>query len=261
MEAMIRAKVVDSLAELDAALTLRWQVFVQELDYLDQAHYPAGRESDGFDTLPTTRHLIGFDDDRPVATVRLLFPNPEVAQIGGGAGLNIDRAVRFDGFAPDDLPIEIPRSCVVRSHRHSGVMLHLYRLAYAESRQGGATHWLAVGNTGTDSRDDAWLIYELARRRGHADAPQAGRNLAPDEGPATPRLPFYTPEQRARGLAGDLEGLPYPRALDLFAWIGARYVAPPLWDSSFRVYALPLVCPLAGMPAEITGETAAAAAA
>lgn len=182
-----------------------------------------------------------------------------------GTGLSLDRYLRFEGFGPEDRVIEMPRSCVLRSHRHSGVMLHLYALAWRLGLARGVTHWVAIANMATDHPEDAAIIHRMARAFGHDRAPQRAALIVPPASPTEIRHPFFDPGQRARGLAGDLEGLPYPKPLSLFAWMGIRFVGSPFYDKGCRVYAMPLVLRVTDLPAEIralgTGVTAPATAA
>jgi hypothetical protein len=65
--------------------------------------------------------------------------------------------------------------------------------------------------------------------------------------PTPPRVPFYSPHERALARAGDLAGLPLPRALRAFARrLGAPFAGPPRYDARFRRFALPLVAAVDG---------------
>ncbi|MBI1308501.1 MAG: GNAT family N-acetyltransferase [Proteobacteria bacterium] len=62
--------------EREAYFGLRHQVFVEE------QNVPEEIERDSFDELPETRHLLGYVDGKPAATVRVTYPQPGKAKIG-----------------------------------------------------------------------------------------------------------------------------------------------------------------------------------
>ena len=84
--------------QLDDALRVRWAVFGEELRLLGGPVPAAPREVNCFDTLETTVHLVVYAGDTPVATSRLLLPNPEVAQRHGGhLGIALEQKLDLSG--------------------------------------------------------------------------------------------------------------------------------------------------------------------
>ncbi|MFP2896338.1 hypothetical protein [Corallococcus sp. 4LFB] len=56
------------------------------------------RELMSFDTLDPTVHLLVHADTEPVAKLRLLLPNPEVAaRVGGTVGIDMEQRVDLSG--------------------------------------------------------------------------------------------------------------------------------------------------------------------
>jgi hypothetical protein len=246
MVASISVRKARTIADLNMAAWVRCSVFADEFGYLNPDDYPAGREVDGFDLLPTTVNFLGLVDDNPAATVRLLFPNPDVAaRCNTRLGLNIEETLDLKNFTPDISLAEIPRSSVLKKYRRTGVMRHLYVAAYQESVGRGTTHWVATGNTETDCEVDARIVRQLLEYHGFwlstFDAAYRGPAC-----PATvPRYQLYGPDQRKQASAGDLAGIDLPRTLRLFAtMVGVRYFGRPFFDSRFRMFAMPLILQL-----------------
>ncbi|AKJ02970.1 acetyltransferase (GNAT) family protein [Archangium gephyra] len=235
---------------LDDALRVRWTVFGSELGLLSTPP-PALREVHCFDTLETTLHFIVYDNQRPVATARLLLPNAEVA-LTTGLSLGIDLEQKLDLSAlcvPDLRPAETTRYCVLRRWRGSEALLLLNAVMYQESRHRGVSHWVAAANMETDSLDDARLVCRVAAHEGLVSQRWRVEPRIRPEGPTQPVAPLYSPQQRQRAHEGLLEGLRLPRTLGLFSRkLGARFVGDPVYDTQFRRYALPLVAALDDIP-------------
>jgi len=235
---------------LDDALRVRWTVFGSELGLIAQQP-PALREVSCFDTLETTLHFIVYDDQRPVATARLLLPNPEVAR-DTGRPLGIDLEQKLDLAplcVPGVSPAETTRYCVLRRWRGSEALLMLNAAMYQESRRRGVSHWVAAANMETDSLEDARRVCRVAARESLVSERWRVEPRLRPEGPSEPVAPLYSPEQRQRADEGQLDGLRMPRTLALFSRkLGARFVGDPLYDTQFRRYALPLVSALDDIP-------------
>jgi hypothetical protein len=205
-----------------------------------------------FDTLETTVHLVVYADGEPVATSRLLLPNPEVARASAGhLGIELEQKLDLSGVGGPGLVFaESTRFCILKRWRHSEVLLRLQAGLYEESRRRGVTHWIASANTETDSDEDAHLVFQLAAWRGWLSQRWRVTARKPSEAPAIPGAPLFTSSERERARQGLLEGLRMPRVLSLFAQkMGARFVAEPLYDPAFRRFSMPLVAALDELPA------------
>ncbi len=244
----LRCVIAESRKELDDALRVRWQVFVDECRYLRRQDYFTRREFDAFDTLESTFHFVAYLDDRPCATVRLLMPNVEVAAENGSRfGLDMERKYDLADFARQDVSVaETPRSSVIAAARSSGALMVLYGEMYRVSRMLGVTHWVASANTETDVPEDAALVYELARKKGFVSDRYRVSALKEESAPTggSHRIPVDA-----------VKGPRFPRTLSIFATrMGARYTGRPVYDGGFRMFAIPLVCDLAALPYETRAE-------
>ena len=234
-------------AQLDDALRVRFKVFGEEMGLLGAQSPLVPREINAFDTLSTTTHFIAYAGAEPIATVRLLLPNPEVARETGDR-FGIDLESKFDLsplFAPGVVLAETTRFCVRREWRGSGVVMQLYEQMREESLRQGVTHWVASANTETDSMEDAVLIHKVAQHLGLVRHPCRVSPKIKAPPPAVPSAPYYTPEERRRGHGGDFTGLRLPRTLSLFAYgMGARFTGEPIYDPHFRRFSIPLLVSL-----------------
>ncbi len=244
-------RVATTQRQLDDALRVRWAVFGAELRLLEGPVPPAPREVSCFDTLETTVHLVVYADETPVATARLLLPNPEVALVTGEhLGIELEQKLDLTEVGGPGLVFaESTRFCILKAWRHSEVLVWLQAGLYKESRRRGVTHWIASANTETDSAEDARLIFQVAAHKGWVSPRWRLKARTFVQPPAVPNAPFYTGPERARARQGRLDGLRLPRTLSLFAHkMGARFVAEPLYDVNFRRFSLPLVAALDEIP-------------
>jgi putative hemolysin len=233
--------------QLDDALRVRWEVFGEELEMLGRTAHGVPRENNDFDTLATTAHVIVYADGAPVATTRLLMPNPEVARATGGRlGIDLESKVDLsDLVGPNRVFAELTRFCILKDWRHSAVLMWLHAGLHQEGRRRGVTHWVASANTQTDSAEDAHILFQVAAHQGLLSTRWRARTLASPKSPEAPAAPLYTPEQRERARQGQFEGLHLPRVLSLFSIkMGARFIAEPLYDARFHRFSLPLVAAL-----------------
>ncbi|WP_437314421.1 N-acyl amino acid synthase FeeM domain-containing protein [Sorangium sp. So ce385] len=247
MKKRIRAGIADTPMGIADAQRVRKQVFVREKGLLSRHATPIDREMDIYDDLETTLHFIAYVDDAPVATARLIGPNLDVAR-AIGQPLGIDLASRYDmgPFAAAGISLaEVSRMCVVPQYRGTAVLCELYLAMYYESVRVGLTHWVGAGNAETDALEDAEVAYRIAEHRGLVSRRWrvAPRPNASVDGPST--RPFYTPVERARARAGDLQGMRLPRTLETFAHLAARYMGAPIRERGYTVCSLPLVVELA----------------
>ncbi|WP_318784782.1 GNAT family N-acetyltransferase [Myxococcus xanthus] len=134
-------RVVTTQQELDDALCVRWVVFGGELRLMAGQELPTQREVNGFDKLSSTVHLVVYVEHEPVATVRILLPNPEVASATGGVlGVEMEHRLDLTGLVePGQVVAEAARFCVHRQRRHSDAVVLLQAAFYAESRRRGVT--------------------------------------------------------------------------------------------------------------------------
>lgn len=253
-------RVATTQQELDDALRVRWLVFGSELGWLPGEVPPTRREVNGFDTLRTTLHLVVYAEQEPVATVRLLLPNPEVATATGGVlGVEMEQRLDLSGLAGQGRVVaEGARFCVRRPWRHSEAVVLLQAAFYAESRRRGVTHWLAAASLETDSAVDARLITQAFGRHGWLSPQWRVRTPGASVSPVVSNMPFYSAEERARAQKGWWQTLRLPRLPVLVARkMGARFISEPLYDAGFRRFTLPLIAALDDIPARTLARFAA----
>jgi hypothetical protein len=249
---LLSCRIATTQRQLDDALRVRWAVFGAELGLLGGRLPPVPREVNCFDTLETTVHVVVYMGDLPVATSRLLLPNPEVARATGGhLGIDLEQKLDLSGLGGPGLVFaESTRFCVLQPWRQTEVLVRLTAGLYEESRRRGVTHWVAAANMETDSGEDARLAFEVARHQGLLSPRWRARAHASSQAPEHPGAPLYTPFERMQARWGRLEGLKLPRVLSIFAHkMGARFIAEPLYDAGFRRFSLPLVAALDEIPA------------
>ena len=123
----LSVRVATTQRELDDALRIRWTVFGAELGLLGSTPPSAPREVNCFDTLDTTVHVVVYAGAEPVATSRLLLPNPEVARAcGGWLGIDLERKLDLSHVGGPGLVFaESTRLCIVKAWRHSEAVLWL----------------------------------------------------------------------------------------------------------------------------------------
>jgi N-acyl-L-homoserine lactone synthetase len=236
----VTARTKDEIAD---AQRLRWSVFGEEEGLLAESCCFEGREIDARDDDSRTIHLVVYDGHQPVGTMRLLAAiDEDMRDKTGLVGLDLES--RFDLctlISPGIVPAEVTRFCVLRRYRRSGAAGALFSGLCEESTRRGITHWVAAANMETDVAEDADLAYRTLRRQNLGSErfriePRSSSSLT------TPRRhPYYSEEQR-RLAEGNGRGIEPPRTLTFFARsLGARYAGPPVYDTHFGVFALPLV--------------------
>lgn len=245
-----RCSIATTERQIMDAQSVRYRVYAGEEGLLPASVGVGGREIDDLDYRATTTHFLVYAGLDPVGTVRLLRGDAEGAK-GGRLGLDLESKVDLGALAAAGVTAgEVTRFCVLRRYRRTGVTGALFAGLRDESARLGVTHWVAGANMETDCAEDAVLAYRLACEK---DLVSRGFSAEPRhrELPRTPRRrPYYTEEQRRRVAGGDLAGLELPRTLSLFAsGMGARYIGPPVYDTYFDIFALPLVAALAEIPA------------
>lgn len=244
----IRCVVAETRRELDDALRVRFEVFAEERGYLDPTARFVPREADPFDTLGTTIHLVAYLDDVPIATVRLLLPNAEIAR-RNGFDFGIDLESKFDlaPLAAAGLrPAETTRFCVLARHRGATAVAELHAAAVELSRRLDVTHWIASANTETDSLEDARLIHKVAEHHGFVHEALHVEPRDPVAPLPSPRRPFYDEHTRQRAAASaSAADLAFPRTLALYARrMHARFIGLPIYDARFRMCSMPFVAPI-----------------
>ncbi len=234
-----RVASVRTVAELDAAGRVRWEVYSEAM-HLAPTMLPALREINGFDVLETTDNFVCYRGDEAVGTLRLLRPNPTVAASQGlTIGLPLELQCRFDDLPANACIAELGRGAILRKHRGSAAIGRLYKAAYEASRKAGVTHWIGLSLTETDVAEDAAIMVAILASRGCTSAQPCLRDRLESAADHTPWRPFYSEADRARAADGDIGDLPLPPTVRFKLGIGIRFVGPPVFDPVFKEYMLP----------------------
>lgn len=154
---------------LQETYRLRYRIYCQEVEFLDDGDYPDGAETDLYDQH--SMHFAALDrDNQVVGTLRLIFdsehgfpleshcpnydqskitfPRSQLAEISRLAVSKSWRRRKNDGLygmnsyhpAPDD---NIPER--IRAKRKRPIIVFgLYKQMYLESKRRGITHWYAA---------------------------------------------------------------------------------------------------------------------
>lgn len=235
--------------EIEDAQRVRYQVYVEEEGLLPASVGVDGREVSPLDEQATTLHLLIYEGDEPVGTVRLLEAKRPFDE--ARFGLDLESKVDLRALAlPGLVPAEVTRYCVLRRYRRTGVTAALFEGLFVESLRRGVTHWVAGANMETDVPEDAEIAYRVVIDKALASDRFRAEARGPAPALARRARPLYTDSQRSRALSGDLAGIELPPTLSLFAYrMGARFLGPPIYDAYFDVFALPLVSALADIAA------------
>ena len=152
----IKITLARSPQEIDDALWLRHEVFVIEDGKFGGQALHGERLVDKFDAFPSVYHVVAYEDDHPVATMRLVRDSP--------VGLPVDELYDFTEFrtrALDDLPALGPdwqgRDAAVFGsagmlavrkpwRRRRDVIRAMFRMAATVCQSYGASHVVVVVN-------------------------------------------------------------------------------------------------------------------
>ncbi|MEZ4306664.1 MAG: GNAT family N-acetyltransferase [Polyangiaceae bacterium] len=233
------------------AARVRASVFGKELGYV-RGLFAEVREIDPFDTLETTRHVLLYAGDDLAGAARLLLPSMEVARgCGTRFGLAVESSLELTALhAAGATPAETTRVCVLPQYRNTPAMAHLHEALFEESRRHGVTHWVACANAETDSLEDARILLQIARARGHVETELWLPARKPAVGAGVEARSIFDDEARERARRGDVSGLRLPPTLSLFTrTLGARVAGEPLYDGHFHMCSIPIVLPIARVSA------------
>jgi N-acyl amino acid synthase of PEP-CTERM/exosortase system len=178
MEEKFSFRKIESPEILQEAYRLRFQVYCKECNFIREADYPEGYETDEFDVH--SAHFGAFDTEgRLVGAVRLILPSCEKFPIEDHCPrLEVDRALvprekcaeisrltisklfrrrANDGlyYEPqlDDLKVEDKGAYFMRRIRP--MAFGLYRAMYQECKRIGITHWFAL------MEKKLWLLLKI----------------------------------------------------------------------------------------------------
>jgi putative hemolysin len=220
-ETALHFKRATTTAELEAALRLRYAIFVEEIGAL-RAN---AERRDASDVDTRAQHFIALAGDEVVGTVRL-----ELADVTPG-GLGAYRFAGeahydYDALRRDALPLaEVARTAVAPAYRDAHVFARLWKCAYQYAKRHGRLHLLCNVHVGfTDSLADAELVYLALRERSMLHPRYELSTRSREPGPERPEYPLYTPEARLHG-----GKVPLPASARLFHRYGLRACGRPVF--------------------------------
>ncbi|MBU2561194.1 MAG: GNAT family N-acetyltransferase [Nanoarchaeota archaeon] len=250
--------------ELDMCFRVRYEVFGKEYGAYDLAHYPGERESDSFDTLPTTLNLLALYDGKPAGTVRIIQPNEDVARANGWVfGFEMETLFDLSPYNKKGISLgEIPRSSVLREYRSlkdPPVVMTLWAFAMKIARIRGLTHLCASANPETDNLKEALIMYHLLRKKDLVSddvdiKAKDEKNYEFNSGPYSrsvysndlmERVNLENPTEE------QLQQFRLPKVLAVFARVGAKFIGRPIYDRKVSGCSMPLVWPISAFNEEI----------
>lgn len=216
-------QLVRTADDLDAVLRLRFAVFNLELGEGLAASYLTGRDEDEFDRQ--CQHLLVRDrcDGAVIGTYRL--QTNEMAAAGRG----FYSATEFDlAQLPAqvlDNALELGRACIAPVHRHSEVLLLLWRGIAAYLQQTGKRYVFGCCSLTSQDARAVWSLTQQLAQGGHLDAalfvpPQPGFECEFDE--------------EALALGESAPAAPVPKLLRSYLRFGAKVCGPPARDRQFK---------------------------
>lgn len=218
-------QLVRTTDELDAVLRLRFAVFNLELREGLAASYLTGRDEDEFDRQ--CQHLLVRDrrDGAVIGTYRL--QTNEMAAAGRG----FYSATEFDlTQLPAEVlanALELGRACIAPAHRHSEVLLLLWRGIAAYLHRAGKRYVFGCCSLTSQDARDAWSLTRQLTQAGHLEATL----LVPPQPGFTCELAEY---ELAEGQNAGAQAVQLPKLLRSYLRFGAKVCGPPALDRQFK---------------------------
>lgn len=210
-----RSRLASSMADLQAAQALRFEVFNMELDEGLVQSYDTGLDVDPFDAA--CDHLIV--EDVVHGTVLGTYRMQTGRRAAEALGYYSEREFDFGPFESRRAQIlELGRACIHREHRNFSVLNLLWKGIACYAREQGTRYLIGCSSlTSQDAAEGAAAYVRLQPK------------LAPVEWRTQPRVHFACP----------LDGLPQPapripRLLSAYLALGAAICGPPAIDRDFR---------------------------
>lgn len=215
-------KIADSLAEIEAALRLRFEVFNLEMNEGLASSFESGFDSDVYDTF--CDHLIVKDraTDTVVGTYRLLPQGTAERHIGFYSENEFD----LSAFKRSSVRmLETGRSCVAKPYRSLAVINLLWNGIARYLEQQGLTHLFGCASFHTD--DARTMAAAAAFLRKYHPAPAEFR-VTPVE-----RCRMDLPYDRLSDEEIELAFRQFPPLMKGYLRLGAVVCGEPAYDSEF----------------------------
>jgi putative hemolysin len=224
------ARIAHSVEEIQAAQTLRFEVFNLELHEGLEQSYVTGRDEDQFDAV--CDHLIveHLPSNQVVGTYRLQTGRNARKQLGYYCEQEFEFGVYE--YLRDEI-VELGRACVHQQHRNLAVLGLLWKGIADYARARHARYLFGCSSlTSQDAAAGASAYSELCRK-----------HLVDPAFRTRPKPEFDCP----LNLLAD-EGQKIPKLLRAYLSIGARICGPPALDCHFKTIDFLTMLDLEAMP-------------
>jgi putative hemolysin len=231
--AQYSARLARTSEEIQAAQTLRFEVFNLELNEGLAQSYATGRDEDLFDDVCDHLVVEHLPSKSVVGTYRL--------QTGVNArqhrGYYSAQEFNFQAFERvRNETIELGRACVHRQHRNLIVLGMLWKGIADYARRHGARYLVGCSSLTSQAPEDGASAYaDLCRR-----------HLAPPELRTTPLPAFECPLEHLAS-----ESPKIPKLLRAYLTIGAKICGPPAMDREFKTIDFLTLLDLRTLPAAV----------
>ena len=238
----IYVEVAKTRKQRELCYKVRSDVFIKETNYL-QSESESALETDAYDELPTTVHFLAYYNDTPAGTVRLIFPNKEVAVLNGtNFGLPMEELYNIGSYAEINTRItEISRSSVKASFQGTKTIFYLWDALSDYAISEGITDLVTNVNPETDSLCDAYALYDhlIQKNLLHKDISVTPRK--PGIGKVRRfRFPLYNHPYCTNRNAVVWKDIKLPTKLRLFTKIGYLFTGEPVYSEKIDMCALPM---------------------
>ena len=220
-------KFAETQQEVEAALRLRYQVFMNEQGHFDGALPKSGIDADEFD--PYCLHMIIVDRARnTIAGTYRIHPGEVARQ---GIGFYSEREYAITGLdAIADRTIEVGRSCVSPEFRNGVVVALLWSGMAVLMRRAKARYLLGCVSLETQDPAVGWALYRDFQNKDAFTTflqavPQKSFVLPEDE---EPQVREYLTGSRQNELSRWV-----PPLLKGYLRLGAKLVGKPVLDREF----------------------------
>jgi putative hemolysin len=208
-------------AELEAVLRLRFAVFNLELGEGLAVSYLSGRDEDEFDRQ--CQHLLVRERRAGTVVGTYRLQTNEMAAAGRG----FYSATEFDltQLPPHILAnaLELGRACIAPAHRHTEVLLLLWRGIAAYLQQMGKRYVFGCCSLASQEACAAWSLTRQLAQGGHLDTELF-----------VPPQPGFECELAEEKAAGQGEQAQMPKLLRSYLRFGAKVCGPPALDRQFK---------------------------
>jgi len=131
----LEVKIAETDSEKKGAYSLRYNIFCEELCYLDKGLFPDKLEVDKYDSLDETFTFIAMGNEKVIGTSRLIKENEKV-------GMPIENFYDLSKFRkPGIVFAENSRSIVLPEYRRTKVIFDIWSAVTQFALKNGITHY------------------------------------------------------------------------------------------------------------------------